>query len=172
LIAIKVQPHQYVFVCKAHARHMKENADMAEAATKRKGGGKLRDRRSRSTMIGKRIALLLIVTASCSLGAIATAAAQHYPSPQSASEPPFALSPSQRRGFRLVSFHCARCHAVDKVGESPLAIAPALRTLHLKYPVSDLQRPLAQGVHPEMPRFQLEAGQVEDIMAYLKTLEQ
>jgi cytochrome c len=57
-------------------------------------------------------------------------------------------------------------------GESPLAHAPAFRTLHLKYPVSDLQRPLAQGVHPEMPRFQLEAGQVEDIMAYLKTLEQ
>jgi cytochrome c len=44
--------------------------------------------------------------------------------------------------------------------------------LHLKYPVSDLQRPLAQGIHPDMPRFQLDAGQVEDIMAYLKTLEQ
>jgi len=43
--------------------------------------------------------------------------------------------------------------------------------LHLKYPVSDLQRPLAQGVHPVMPRFQFEASQIEDIMAYLKTLE-
>jgi cytochrome c len=139
---------------------------MAEAATKSKDRSKLRDRRSRSTMIGKRIALLLIVTVSCSLGVIAPATAQ------SASEPPFALSPSQRRGFRLVTLHCARCHAIDKVGESPLAIAPAFRTLHLKYPVSDLQRPLAQGVHPEMPRFQFEAGQVEDIMAYLKTLEQ
>jgi cytochrome c len=151
---------------------MKENADMAKAATKRKGGGKLRDRRSRSNMIGKRIALLLIVTVSCSLGVTAPATAQSHPSPSSASEPPFAISPSQRRGFRLVSLHCARCHAIDKVGESPLAIAPAFRTLHLKYPVSDLQRPLAQGVHPDMPRFQLEAGQVQDIMAYLKTLEQ
>jgi cytochrome c len=145
---------------------------MAEAATKSKDRGKLLDRRSRSTMIGKRITLLLIVTVSYSLGVIAPATAQPHPSPLSASEPPFALSPSQRRGFRLVSFHCARCHAVDKVSESPLAKAPALRTLHLKYPVSDLQRPLAQGVHPDMPRFQLEAGQVEDIMAYLKTLEQ
>jgi cytochrome c len=81
----------------------------------------------------------------------------------------FALSPSQRRGLRLVHLNCARCHAIDKVGESPLAHAPAFRTLHLKYPVSDLQRPLAQGVYPEMPWFQLEAGQVEDIMAYLKT---
>ena len=122
-------------------------------------------------MIGERIVLLLIVAVSCSLGVIAPATTQPQPSPPSASEPP-ALSPSQRRGFRLVSLHCARCHAIDKVSESPLAIAPAFRTLHLKYPVSDLQRPLAQGVHPEMPRFQLEAGQVEDIMAYLKTLEQ
>jgi cytochrome c len=155
----------------AEGSSMKDDAEMAKAATERKGGGKLRDRRSRSNMIGKAIALLLVVTLSRSLGVVGPAAAQPYPPPWSASAPPFALSPSQRRGFRLVSFHCARCHAIDKVGESPLAIAPAFRTLHLKYPVSDLQRPLAQGVHPEMPRFQLEAGQVEDIMAYLKTLE-
>jgi mono/diheme cytochrome c family protein len=116
----------------------------------------------------------------CSLVVTGPAAPQHDPSPStsepavalSPSQPAIALSPSQRRGFRLVSLHCARCHAIDRVGESPLAIAPAFRTLHLKYPVSDLQRPLAQGVHPEMPRFQLEAGQVEDIMAYFKTLEQ
>ena len=129
-------------------------------------------RRSRSNMIGKWIALLLIIAVSCSLGVIAPAMAQSHPSPSSVSDPPFALSPSQRRGFRLVSLHCARCHAIDKVSESPLAIAPALRTLHLKYPVSDLQRPLAQGIHPAMPRFRLEADQIEDVMAYLKTLEQ
>jgi cytochrome c len=122
-------------------------------------------------MTGKRIVLLLIVV-SCSLVVTAPATTQPHPSSPSASEPPVALSPSQRRGFILVSLHCARCHAIDKVSESPLAQAPAFRTLHLKYPVSDLQRPLAQGVHPAMPRFQLEAGQVEDIMAYLKTLEQ
>jgi len=145
-----------------------ENAEVAKAANKRKGVGELRG--ARSNMIGKRIALLLMIAVSCSLGVIAPATAQP-PSLPSASEPPVALSPSQRRGFRLVSLHCARCHAIDKIGASPLAIAPAFRTLHLKYPVSDLQRPLAQGVHPEMPRFQLEAGQVEDIMAYLKTLE-
>ena len=61
---------------------------------------------------------------------------------------------------------------VKNVNESPLVNAPPFRTLHLKYPVSDLQRPLAQGIHPDMPRVQLDAGQVEDIMAYLKTLEQ
>jgi mono/diheme cytochrome c family protein len=78
--------------------------------------------------------------------------------------------PAERRGLRFVRMHCSRCHAIDLVGESPLASAPPFRTLHLKYPVADLQRPLSNGVHPVMPRFQLEAGQVEDIMAYLKTL--
>jgi cytochrome c len=123
-------------------------------------------------MMVKRIALFLTVAASCSLGVFAPPMAQPYPPPPMASEPPFALSPSQRRGFRLVHLNCARCHAIDKVSESPLANASPFRTLHLKYPVSDLQRPLAQGIHPDMPRFQLDAGQVEDIMAYLKTLEQ
>jgi mono/diheme cytochrome c family protein len=82
-----------------------------------------------------------------------------------------AQSPAERRGERFVRINCSRCHAIDKVGASPLPIAPPFRTLHLKYPVSDLQRPLAQGVHPVMPRFQLETNQVEDIMSYLKTLE-
>jgi mono/diheme cytochrome c family protein len=67
--------------------------------------------------------------------------------------------------------HCARCHAIDKGSASPLAMAPPFRTLHLKYPVADLQRPLAQGIHPTMPRFQLEPHQVDDVMAYLQTLK-
>jgi cytochrome c len=88
-----------------------------------------------------------------------------------ASEAAIAESAAERRGERYVRLHCAECHAIDKVGGSPLAIAPPFRTLHLKYSVSDLQRPLAQGIHPVMPRFKLESNEVEDIMAYLKTLE-
>jgi cytochrome c len=80
-------------------------------------------------------------------------------------------SPSARRGLRFVRMHCAQCHAIDKVSASPLPMAPPLRTLHLKYHVADLQRPLAQGIHPMMPLFRLEPDQVEDVMAYLKTLQ-
>ena len=54
-------------------------------------------------------------------------------------------SPAERRGLRFVRLNCARCHAVDKVSPSPLANAPPFRTLHLKYPVSDLQRPWLRG---------------------------
>jgi cytochrome c len=73
--------------------------------------------------------------------------------------------------MRFARLHCAQCHAIEGVGESPLPTAPPFRTLHLKYPVEDLQRPLAEGVHPKMPVFQLTPAQAADLMAYLKTLE-
>jgi len=84
------------------------------------------------------------------------------------------LSPAAQRGQTLMIANCSQCHAIDKVSESPLKIAPAFRTLHLKYPVESLRRPLQEGVltsHPTMPVFRLDPGQVEDIVAYLKTLE-
>src|SRR5262245_1990218 len=88
-----------------------------------------------------------------------------------AGESAFAQSPAERRGLRFARLHCAQCHAIEAVGESPLTIAPPFRTLHLKYPVQDLQRPLAEGIHPKMPMFQLTPAQITDLMAYLKALE-
>ena len=80
-------------------------------------------------------------------------------------------SPAERRGLRFVSLNCAQCHAIDKVSASRLANAPPFRTLGLiKYGVADLQRPLAEGIHPTMPLFRLTSGGIEDVMAYLKTL--
>ena len=79
-------------------------------------------------------------------------------------------SPAERRGFRYVRVHCTQCHAIDKVSASPVTNAPPFRVLNLKYGVADLQRPLAEGVHPMMPLFRLSPGEIEDIMAYLKTL--
>jgi cytochrome c len=87
----------------------------------------------------------------------------------------FAQSPAAQRGLTFMRTHCAQCHAIDKVSESPLPIAPAFRTLHLKYPIENLQRPLAEGIianHPTMPQFRLELDQIRDVIAYLKTLEQ
>jgi cytochrome c len=106
----------------------------------------------------------VVVLGALTLSAIDIALAQ---SPAEDFDP---TVPAERRGLRFVRMHCSRCHAIDQVGESPLPTAPPFRTLRLKYPVADLQRPLANGVHPVMPRFQLQAGQVDDIMAYLKTL--
>jgi cytochrome c len=61
------------------------------------------------------------------------------------------------------------------VSESRLPIAPAFRTLHLKYPIENLERPLSEGIiagHPTMPQFRLDPDQVRDVIAYLKGLEQ
>ena len=83
-------------------------------------------------------------------------------------------SPHEQRGLTLLRAHCEQCHAIDKVSESPLAVAPPFRTLHLKYPIESLERPLAEGIiakHPTMPQFRFESDQVVDIIAYLKTLE-
>jgi cytochrome c len=84
------------------------------------------------------------------------------------------LSPAAQRGFVIVQSNCSRCHAIGKIGESPLKIAPPFRTLHEHYPVEDLQEPLAEGIitgHPTMPEFRFDPGQVGDIIAYLKSLE-
>jgi cytochrome c len=85
-----------------------------------------------------------------------------------------ALSPRAQRGLVFVRAHCARCHSVDRVGASPLKIAPPFHTLHERYPVESLQEALAEGIvtgHPSMPEFQLDPGQVGDVIAYLKSLE-
>src|SRR6266567_3825707 len=91
-----------------------------------------------------------------------------------AAQSAFAQSPAVQRGLTFVRVHCAQCHAIDKISESPLAIAPPFRTLHLKYPIESLERPLAEGImtgHPTMPQFRLEPDQIRDVIAYLKTLE-
>jgi mono/diheme cytochrome c family protein len=84
------------------------------------------------------------------------------------------LSPAAQRGLTFVRVNCARCHAIGKAGESPLTIAPAFRTLHRQYPVEGLEEAFAEGIvtgHPTMPEFQLDPGQIGDVIAYLKTLE-
>src|ERR1700759_3037093 len=86
--------------------------------------------------------------------------------------PAAAVDPQQ--GKRLALIYCARCHAIDKVGPSPLKIAPPFRTLHERYPVETLQEALAEGIvtgHPTMPQFSFDADKVGVFIAFLKTLE-
>jgi len=84
------------------------------------------------------------------------------------------LNPSQERGMHFVRTNCAKCHAIDKVSPSPLAIAPSFRILHAKYPIVYLEEAFAEGIvtsHPTMPQFRLDPGQIADVIAFLKTLE-
>src|SRR5215471_2102391 len=85
-----------------------------------------------------------------------------------------AQAASVERGQHFARVNCARCHSVDKVTPSPLAIAPPFRTLHTRYPVESLAESLAEGImtgHPTMPEFRLDPAQINDVIAYLKWLE-
>jgi cytochrome c len=102
-----------------------------------------------------------LTTALClSLSGIVTAAAQ--------------MSPNEQRGQTFVRANCSKCHAVDKVGASPLKIAPPFRELRQRYPVESLQESLVEGIrtgHVNMPEFRLDPGQASDVVSYLKSLE-
>lgn len=90
------------------------------------------------------------------------------------SMPAVAASPDQQRGKTFALNNCARCHAIDRVNQSPLKIAPPFRTLHKRYPIETLAKSLAEGIqtgHPTMPEFQLDPDQIRDLLSYLRTLE-
>ncbi len=85
-----------------------------------------------------------------------------------------AASPAEQRGKAFALNNCAKCHSIDRVTPSPLKIAPPFRTLHLRYPIENLGEALAEGIstgHPTMPEFQLDPGQIHDLLSYLETLE-
>jgi mono/diheme cytochrome c family protein len=77
-------------------------------------------------------------------------------------------------GRRLAQEWCAKCHAIGPFGASPLEIAPPFRELHLRYGVEDLAESFAEGImvgHPTMPVFRFDPDQIQNLIAYLKTLE-
>jgi cytochrome c len=79
------------------------------------------------------------------------------------------------RGKAYAQTHCARCHAIGMTGESPFKPAPPFRTLHERYPVEKLEEALAEGIvagHPAMPEFRLDPRQIDEFVAFLKSLEQ
>jgi cytochrome c len=117
-------------------------------------------------------AIDLLVSRFYSVLALSAVALLLSPPPLARSEQ--VLSPAAQRGFIFVRVHCSHCHAIDKVSESPLTIAPPFRRLHERYPVESLQESLAEGIitgHPSMPEFKLDPGQVNDVITYLKSLE-
>ena len=79
-----------------------------------------------------------------------------------------------QRGMVFAQTTCAQCHAIDRVGDSPLAEAPPFRTLHTRYPIEDLAEAFAEGIttgHPSMPQFQLDPAQINDLLAYLQSVQ-
>lgn len=85
-----------------------------------------------------------------------------------------ALDARAQRGETIARTNCARCHAIGRIGASPLAEAPPFRDLHTRYPVTDLAEALAEGIttgHPAMPEFRLDPDEAQALIAYLQSLE-
>src|SRR6266568_1250287 len=82
---------------------------------------------------------------------------------------------SVQRGREFARANCARCHSIERTGESPVKSAPPFRILHQRYPVEYLEEALAEGIvtgHSDMPEFRLEPDQIADFIDFLKALEE
>lgn len=76
-------------------------------------------------------------------------------------------------GHAILTEKCARCHAIERTGDSPLAQAPRFRELHKKYPVANIAEALAEGIvtgHPDMPSTPFVQDEIDAIIAYLESL--
>jgi mono/diheme cytochrome c family protein len=76
-------------------------------------------------------------------------------------------------GRKLVEENCSRCHAVTSTDKSSHSDAPPFRTLSERYPIEDLAEALAEGIstgHPDMPEFVAAPGQVDAIIAYIRSI--
>lgn len=87
----------------------------------------------------------------------------------------YALDQEQRHGKALLKAQCARCHAVDRTGKSPLAEAPLFRTFGDKLYDTDFVQRLQDGlttIHPGMPTFRFDRDDAEAAVNYLKAIQQ
>jgi mono/diheme cytochrome c family protein len=78
------------------------------------------------------------------------------------------------RGLDVADRNCSLCHAIAAEGASPHPKAPAFRTLSSRYPLDALAEALAEGIvvgHSGMPQIQLEPQKIDDLIAYLETIQ-
>ncbi|MBL8537344.1 MAG: cytochrome c [Hyphomonadaceae bacterium] len=78
-------------------------------------------------------------------------------------------------GRRLAEVNCSTCHAIGPTGESRNPLSPPFRTFSRNYPVNALEEAFAEGIlvgHPSMPEFRLEPDQIDDLLAYIESIQE
>lgn len=78
-------------------------------------------------------------------------------------------------GRQLAQINCASCHAIGAVGDSRNPAAPPFRVLSYGYPLNSLEEAFAEGIlvgHPDMPEFSLAPQQIDDLLAYIESIQQ
>jgi mono/diheme cytochrome c family protein len=77
-------------------------------------------------------------------------------------------------GRRLAAQQCGICHAVDQRDQSPNPKSPRFRDLGARYPFDGLKGALTDGMivgHAQMPVLSLSRIEIDDLIAYIKTLQ-
>jgi cytochrome c len=79
-------------------------------------------------------------------------------------------------GREIAKTFCGRCHAIGADGKSPNPKSPPFRLLGKKYPLSNLEEALSEGIvvgheGEEMPPFAFSAQQIEALLAYLASVQ-
>jgi hypothetical protein len=71
---------------------------------------------------------------------------------------------------------CARCHAIGRTGSSPNKQAPPFRSFsETKLYDSDFVQRLQDGlssVHPFMPTFRFNREEAEEVLSYMKSIQE
>src|SRR5262245_4665504 len=79
----------------------------------------------------------------------------------------------RERGQAIAQKHCARCHAIDDVSDSPMGLAPPFRDLSKRYAIENLAEALAEGIvtgHPAMPHFTFEPREIDALLTFMGSL--
>lgn len=111
---------------------------------------------------------MLVLLAAC-----ATPRADRADRAESMSQAP-ASSASISAGRDLAQVNCGSCHATGAHGDSPNLASPPFRTLSRLYPIETLAESFAEGIfvgHPVMPEFQLDAVSVDDLIAFIASIQ-
>jgi mono/diheme cytochrome c family protein len=77
------------------------------------------------------------------------------------------------RGRAVLQDNCARCHAIDSSGDSPMKTAPPMREIYARFAPRELQAELSEGMvshFRDMPQIEFASEDVDAILAYLYQL--
>ena len=80
------------------------------------------------------------------------------------------------QGRALAQRHCARCHAISGPGPSQVRKAPPFSGLARRWSLEDIAEALAEGIvvghgTVRMPEFAFEAAQIDNLLAYLGSVQ-
>lgn len=85
-----------------------------------------------------------------------------------------AQAASVQNGQELAQRNCGLCHALGPKGDSPNPMAPPFRDVHLRFRPAELESMFQAGLltrHPAMPEFRFNLRELEDLVAFLESME-